>query len=172
MGDREKMGLGIRLRIRYNASKVRKARVYLDTTVPSAYVDGRAPDRMELTRRFWEERLPELEPVVSTITLREILDTPDEQTRASMEKLIDGFEVLDFGEEAYGLAQEYINRGVFPGRYESDANHVAIAVVNGIGLFVSWNFRHLVKLSTRREVNLINAIAGYQDIEILAPPEL
>jgi len=52
------------------------------------------------------------------------------------------------------------------------ANHVAIAVTNGIGYFCSWNFTHLVKVNTRREVNLINALKGYGQIEIIAPPEL
>jgi hypothetical protein len=88
------------------------------------------------------------------------------------EGLIDDFEVLEFGEEAYELAQEYVERGIFPEKYTSDANHVAIAVVNGIGYFASWNFKHLVKVNTRREVNLVNALLGYQQIEIIAPPEL
>jgi hypothetical protein len=49
---------------------------------------------------------------------------------------------------------------------------VALATVNGIANLVSWNFDHLVKLRTRREVNLVNALKGYMPIEILAPPEL
>ena len=89
-----------------------------------------------------------------------------------MEELVGDFEVLTFDEEAYDLAQEYVRRGVFPEEYTSDANHVAIAVVNGISYFASWNFRHLVKVNTRREVNLINALSGYGQIEIIAPPEL
>lgn len=36
----------------------------------------------------------------------------------------------------------------------------------------SSNFRHLVRVQTRREVNLVNALRGYQPIEIAAPPEL
>ena len=59
-----------------------------------------------------------------------------------------------------------------PEKYTSDANHVAIAVVHGIGYLASWNFRHLVKVNTRREVNLVNALEGYNPIEIVAPPEL
>lgn len=135
----------------------------MDTTVPNAFLDERAPDRMLLTRRFWGERLPAFEPVISTVTLREIQDTPSPITRASIEEMVAGFVVLDFGEEAYDLAQQYVARGVFTERYVSDANHVAIAVVNCVTLFVSWNFRHLVKLATRREVNLLNAIPGYRD---------
>jgi hypothetical protein len=32
-----------------------KPKVYLDTSVPSAYFDERAPDRQRLTQRFWVE---------------------------------------------------------------------------------------------------------------------
>jgi predicted nucleic acid-binding protein len=149
-----------------------KAKVYLDTTVPSAYFDDRAPDRQQLTQQFWTARLPDFEPVVSTIVLLEVRDTPDDERRVRMESLLTGFHVLAFDEEAYNLAQEYVRRGIFPERYVSDANHVATAVVNGIGYFVSWNFRHLVKIQTRREVNLVNALRGHGPIEIAAPPEL
>jgi predicted nucleic acid-binding protein len=149
-----------------------KPKVYLDTTVPSAYHDDRTPDRQRLTKQFWTERLPDFECVISTIVLIEINDTPDAERRDNIEVLIDDFEVLEFGEEAYELAQEYVERGIFPEKYTSDANHVSIAVVNGIGYFASWNFKHLVKVNTRREVNLVNALLGYQQIEIIAPPEL
>ncbi len=149
-----------------------KPKVYLDTTVPSAYYDDRTPDRQRLTRQFWTESLPNFEVVISTIVLMEILDTQDAERRDNIKGLVDTFEVLDFDEEAYELAQEYVKRGIFPEKYTSDANHVAIAVVNGIGYFASWNFKHVVKVNTRRKVNLVNALLEFQPIEIIAPPEL
>jgi predicted nucleic acid-binding protein len=149
-----------------------KATVYLDTTVFSAYYDERAADRQRLTQRFWTERLPDLEAVISTIVLLEIGDAPEIQKRQKMRQLASGVRVLAFNEEADRLAQEYVGRGIIPERYTSDADHVAIAVVNGVDYFASWNFRHLVNVSTRREVNLVNALKGYGPIEIIAPPEL
>ena len=149
-----------------------KAKVYLDTTVPSAYYDDRASDRERLTRAFWAERLPDFKPVISNIVLSEIRDTPDEEKRIKMEQLMQGIEVLVFNEEADKLAKEYVRIGVIPEKYTSDANHVAIAVANGVRYLISWNFKHIVKVSTRREVNLINALMGYELIELLAPPEL
>ena len=89
-----------------------------------------------------------------------------------MRELVERIEVLEFDEEAGALAQEYVQRGIFPGKYTSDANQIAIAVANGISYFCSWNFTHLVNISTRREVNLVNALKGYGPIEIVAPPEL
>jgi len=50
--------------------------------------------------------------------------------------------------------------------------HVAIASVHRIPYLASWNFRHLVRVQTRREVSLLNTLRGYDSIEIVAPPEL
>jgi hypothetical protein len=149
-----------------------KPKLYLDTTVPSAYFDDRAPDRQKLTRDFWHERLLSFIPIISTIVQLEIYGTPDAEKRLNMENLVKGFCLLKPDNESDMLAQEYILRGVFSDKYVSDANHVAIAVVNEINFLVSWNFRHLVKVNTRREVNLVNALKGYGQIEIIAPPEL
>mgnify|MGYP001613143868 CR=1 FL=1 len=43
--------------------RIAKQKTYLDTTVPSAYFDERAPDRQRLTREFWNGRLRALERV-------------------------------------------------------------------------------------------------------------
>jgi predicted nucleic acid-binding protein len=149
-----------------------KVRLYLDTSVPNAYSDNRAPDRQRLTRQFWSERLPDFEAVISPVVLKEIYDTPDPTRRQQVEELVRSLEVLPVSEEAMTLAQGYMEHGVFLEPYQSDALHVALAVVNGIGYLASWNFRHLVRVRTRREVNLVNALRGYQPIEIVAPPEL
>jgi len=109
---------------------------------------------------------------ISTLVLGEIQGTPDLEKRAEMENLVKGFVILGFDERADELAQEYISRGIFLEKYVLDANHVAVAVVNRIRYFASWNFRHLVKVRTRREVNLVNLLKGYEPIEIVAPPEL
>lgn len=53
-----------------------------------------------------------------------------------------------------------------------DALHVAIATVNDIRYLLSWNFKHLVKVKTRRMVSLLNTNYEYSTIEIIAPPEL
>ena len=149
-----------------------RQRTYLDASVPSAYHDARAPDRQRLTREFWSGRLLEFEAVISEVVLQEILDTPAIEKRQLLRDLIDDFAVLDFDDEARSLSSEFMRRGIFPARYVADAQHVAIAVVNGVDYLCSWNFTHLVRVSTRREVNLVNSLMGYGQVEIIAPPEL
>jgi len=62
--------------------------------------------------------------------------------------------------------------GVFVQRDLNDARQVAVATIAMMDYLVSWNFRHLVKVKTRRMVNEINLAAGYRTVEIVAPSEL
>ena len=57
-------------------------------------------------------------------------------------------------------------------KYIDDAVHVAVASLNNIGILLSWNFTHLVKVKTRRMVALVNSEKNYLSIEIISPPEL
>ncbi|MFZ5829214.1 MAG: type II toxin-antitoxin system VapC family toxin [Planctomycetota bacterium] len=147
-------------------------RVYLDTTVPSAYFDDRAPDRQRLTREFWHERMPGYNPVVSVLVIAEIRDTPNSDRRRGMELLTESLPVLPITPDAESLADEYVVRGAIRDKFRDDARHVAIAVTHRVGLLASWNFKHLVKLHVKRQINLINAILGYGVVEIVSPPEL
>ena len=151
---------------------MKKATVYLDTTVPSAYFDDRAPDRMRLTQVFWLNADSRFSMVISEIVLAEIEATRNKKLRADMLGLLADIERIEVDQETQMLAQEYVDKKVFPERYFSDGLHVAVAVVHQIEYLVSWNFSHLVKVNTRREVNLINALKGYGPVEIVAPPEL
>lgn len=148
-----------------------KLRIYLDTSVVSAYVDDRSPERKQATAEFWN-RLRDYEVAVSELTVTEIQATGDPRIREQMTELIRPFSILPIEEEARRLAQEYVHRGVFsPGTIE-DAIHVAVAVVSRQDMLVSWNFRHLVNRRRRALINEVNALMGYPTIEILAPPEV
>ena len=74
--------------------------------------------------------------------------------------------------ECYELASEYIKKGIIPLRYEDDAFHIAVASVNNIDAIISWNFKHIVKLKTKKEVLGVNALMGYKEIEIYSPLEV
>ena len=110
--------------------------------------------------------------MISALVLAEIHDTPDADKRRRLEALVQSFVVLPITPEGETLADEYVSRGVVREKFRDDALHVAIAVTHQIPLLASWNFKHLVKLQVRRQINLINAILGYGQIEIVSPPEL
>jgi predicted nucleic acid-binding protein len=145
-------------------------KVYLDTSVVSALFDSRTPERQSLTLSMWKT-LSFYEVFISEKVLAEIYASSLE-LREQLLTVIREFTVLKLTEEAEALAEVYIANGIFPEKYFDDALHVALASTNGIGYLLSWNFRHLVKVKTRRLVSLVNTLREYPPVEIIAPPEL
>ncbi|MBT3190919.1 MAG: PIN domain-containing protein [Verrucomicrobia bacterium] len=148
-----------------------KLRLYLDTSVMSALLDDRHPDRMRETEQFWE-LAREYEFTTSDLAKEEILSTPDVERRARMLKLTEGLTIVTLDNEARMLADLYIDQDIFSPALLNDALHVAAAVVSRQDILVSWNFRHLVNRRRRALVNEVNIVHGYPTIEIVSPPEI
>lgn len=83
-----------------------------------------------------------------------------------------GFDVLELDQAARSLARHYLSAGVIPQKYRDDAYHIAIATVNNQDAILSWNFQHIVKMKTKREVVAINMLEGYRAIDIYTPMEV
>ncbi len=141
---------------------MKKETLYLDTSVISAYYDERAKERRAATITFWENVISHYKIFVSEITVDELEATKDETLKINFRKLIANMSLLGLNKKVRGLANAYID----------DALHVAIATYHDISYVVSWNFEHLVKVKTRKTVNLVNILEGYKEIEIISPQEL
>ncbi len=148
-----------------------RLRIYLDTSVISARIDDRDAARQELTEHVWES-LHDYDPHISPLVLAELQYTTNDQLRARLLESTASFTVLPWTGEMEELARRYVSGGAFGPAMLADARHVAAAVVSGIPILLSWNFRHLVNRTRRIRVNLVNSQEGYGQIEIIAPPEL
>jgi predicted nucleic acid-binding protein len=147
-----------------------KTKIYLDTSVISALFDERTPERMAMTKAAWN-KFDDYEVYLSNTVLEE-LENASQPLRDKMLEAVSGFETLPVSETANNLANLYVEQGIFPEKYYDDALHVAVASTNQIGILLSWNFTHLVKVKTRRMVALVNAMENYMPVEIISPPEL
>jgi len=151
---------------------MKKETLYFDTSVVSAYYDARAKERQEATITFWKNIVPNYKVFISEVTVSELEDTKDGALKNRFKNLIKDMSILKLDNKSRALANAYINHGVFPEKYIDDALHVAIASYHDIYYLISWNFEHLVKVKTRKTVNLVNIIEGYKEIEIISPQEL
>lgn len=148
-----------------------KLRVYLDTSVFSAYCDDRVPERQAGTQEFWQ-RFDEFDVSTSDLALEELGQAGDEALRATFEGLLADVTVHPVTEEIRDLARCYLAAGVFSPAMLNDALHVAAAVLTRQDVLLSWNFRHLVNRRRRAQVNQVNVFQGLPTIEIIAPPEI
>ncbi len=148
-----------------------KLRIYLDTSIFSAYFDDRAPERQAQTKEFWN-RLSAFEVATSELTREELRQTPDQDRRRELLKLLDSLTTYPVTEEIEGLARRYIQSNIFTPIMFNDATHVAAAILTRQDILLSWNFKHMVNRARRAKVNGLNISVGLPPIEIIAPPEI
>jgi len=146
-------------------------RVYLDTSVFSAYFDEAVSDRQTQTEDFWKRR-SEFELSTSTVAREELEQTPDPARRMQLITMVDSVTVHPVTDMMRSLAKSYIDSGVFTGVMYNNAVHVAAAVLTRQDVLLSWNFRHLVNRRRRAQINEVNISLGLPTIDIVAPPEV
>lgn len=147
----------------------KRFKLYLDTSVPNAYFDEKNLYRQEITKQFWS-KIKEHQVYISDLVIKEMEATGDKKLRKDLIELIKDFGLLlTKSEEIKLLAEEYVSRGIIPVKHIEDAIHIAVTTINSLDILVSWNFEHIVKLKTKREVNAVNVLLGYDSIEIVEP---
>jgi len=148
-----------------------KLRVYLDTSVFSAYYDYRLVDRQTLTGEFWK-RLDEFEVSTSQLTRLELLQTNDVSLKDNLDHLLETITLHSITDDMRDLANHYVSANVFSPTMFNDALHVAAATMTRQDVILSWNFRHLVNRRRRAQINQINIMLELPMSEIMAPPEI
>jgi predicted nucleic acid-binding protein len=144
--------------------------VYLDNSVLGGYFDS---EFKEPTQRLW--RMAEAEEcrfVASVITQQEAALAPSRVVRLFARTFPDDSALLRLVPRAQELAQAYLAAGVVSATYVDDARHVAIATTHGIGVLVTWNFRHLANYRREAGFNRVNLQNGYPAIRIISPLEI
>jgi predicted nucleic acid-binding protein len=150
-------------------SVTKKLKLYLDTSVPNAYFDEKNTYRQGITKQFWL-KLNGHRVYISDLVIREIKATGDTKLRKNLMELVKDFELLSTrSENIRSLSEDYVSKEVIPVKYIEDAVHIAVATANALDVLISWNFEHIVKMKTKREVNAVNILLGYNPIEIIEP---
>lgn len=145
-----------------------KRKVYLDTSIPSAYYDFSKPMRQHITQKWFENESRNYEIYVSTLVIEEINKLGNIEKRENILDLIQDYNsiILDQNNIAEELAMKYMENGAIPESELEDALRIAIATINKIESLASWNFRHIVSINPIRKVHEINLGNNYSLIEM------
>jgi len=117
-------------------------KLYLDTSIPSAYCDNSKPVRQLITQKWFENEAYYYELYISNLVFEELSKLSNQEKRETIEDLL------------------------YKHSEPEDALHIAVATVNRIGLLASWNFKHIVSINPIRKIHEINSKEKYQIIEI------
>jgi len=148
-------------------------KLYIESSVPNFLFADDAPEKKDITKRFFDDETGKHDVFISQLVLEELKQAPPEKSKKLHEKLPKHiFRILDVTDESKELADRYVQSGIIPSRFKNDALHIAVAVVNKIDVIVSWNLKHIVKVKTIIGVNEINKKLGYKEILINTPEEV
>ena len=144
--------------------------MYLDNSILGGYFDS---EFQEATHRLWRmAEAGECRFVASVVTQEEATLAPPDVVRLFVRTFPDDTALLELTPRAAELAQAYVTAGVVSAKYVDDARHVAIATTHGIGVVVTWNFRHLANYRREAGFNRVNLENGYPAVRIISPLEI
>jgi hypothetical protein len=151
-----------------------RTRIYLDTSIFGAICDPDLEERLGATRHVLDGLArARWEGFVSTLVLEEVDRAPEGvRRRIEIELRRTGVTLLEESTESLRLARLYIASGAIPASAEADVRHIAVATVNGVHTVISWNFRHMVNLTRRRQINSINLRESLALLDIVSPWEI
>ncbi len=149
-------------------------RLYLDTCVLGALLDREDARRVNVSRSLLRTiSAGEHVVVISNVVQEELGEAPAELQRVILDEIgTIEFDLVLEEEEGRILFSAYEATQVVPSRYRNGLRHVAVATASLVDALVSWNFRHLVNVRTRRAVHAVNLRLGYPLVDIISPEEI
>jgi len=144
-----------------------RLKIYIDTSILSAYFDFRKPMRQLMTQKWFQNDLKSLSPFVSTLVLEELNAHPDEAIKREMFDLIDrnAVEVLEINDTVIKIAAAYRKEAI--PQEVNDSIHLSAATYYKLDAVVSWNFKHIVNLKTIKAIHDVNRAQGFAPVEII-----
>jgi predicted nucleic acid-binding protein len=149
--------------------------VYVETSVPSAYVSGRTDPgsvhRRAVTREWWRDQLARYDATVSDAVILE-LSQGDWSGKDEALRLIEALPRLVVDAEIIAVASRYIEERLVPAGLGGDAVHLAAACVHGVDFLLTWNIRHLANPNKLHHLTAINRRMGLLTPQIVTPEML
>ena len=143
-------------------------KLFLDTSILSAYFDISKPLRQLVTVKWIKNNISTYEIFVSDLIIQEIENNTNQDLKDKMFTLLDSISpvILEIEENILNLAEKYRNQII---KNEiNDSIHIATATINKLDAIVSWNFRHIVNLKTMNAIHMINLENHYHTLEIVS----
>ena len=110
--------------------------------------------------------------VYSDLSETELQNAPQRVRQYFADLPEEHLQFVEVTEEAYELAQKYIDENVVGKTSTDDCRHIATATLNKVDILVSWNFKHIVNVFRIRGYNSINLRLGYTQLDIRSPKEI
>lgn len=147
-----------------------KPRLYFDTSVFGGIYDEEFEEISLLL--FEKVKLGQIICVYSDLSETELENAPKRVKDFFAGLPTEHILKVEVTEEAFVLAQKYLDEKVVGPTSADDCRHIATATINKVDYLVSWNFKHIVNVFRIRGYNSVNLRCGYSQLDIRSPKEI
>ena len=147
-----------------------KLRLYFDTSVFGGIFDEEFQEISTLL--FDKVKSGEITCVYSNLCTAELKTAPEKVRNFFLALPKENMEFVEVSEEAYNLAQKYLDEKVVGQTSSDDCTHIAVATISKVDYLISWNFKHIVNIFRIRGYNSVNMRYGYMHLDIRSPKEI
>jgi predicted nucleic acid-binding protein len=150
-----------------------KPTVYVDTTIPSYYVDERPALQLhiERTRQWWDTEREQYDVYISDFVALE-LEEGEYPHQAEALQLVRTVPRLAPDPRVEAIADAYLAHRLMPGRDVRDALHLAFASHYKLDFLLTWNCQHLANARKQHHIRAVNTMLGLGTPLIVTPLEL
>lgn len=144
--------------------------MYFDTSVFGGVCDKEFEEISMLL--FEKVKLGQIICVYSRLSEAELKNAPQNVKEYFLNLPKEYTEFITITEEAFLLADRYLEEKLVGKTSLDDCRHIAIATLNKVDFLVSWNFKHIVNVFRIRGYNSVNLKNGYIQLDIRSPKEI
>jgi hypothetical protein len=152
-----------------------RSRVYIETSIPSFYFEGRAsPDmvaRRDWTRQWWDQVADRCELVTGAAVVAE-LSRGNFPGRDQCLELMATIQVMPMEPAILDIVEAYIANQVMPNDPVGDALHLALASYHKCDFLLTWNCKHLANANKFGHIRRVNNLLGLFVPTLVTPLEL
>lgn len=152
-----------------------KARVYVETSIPSFYFTTRegaaSQARRAWTRHWWTEAQGRYELVTSEAVLAE-LRAGSYPSREEALGLLDSLPLVEITPSIAEIVDAYVRHRLMPSDPAGDALHLALASFHRCDFLVTWNCLHLANANKFGHIRRVNGVLGLTVPVLTTPLEL
>jgi predicted nucleic acid-binding protein len=153
-----------------------KQKVYIETSVIS-YLTAKpsrdlvAAGHQKTTYDWWHKSKHKFDCYISEFVINEI-SSGDKEAAEKRLTVVNNVPLLEYVEEIYDLAMQYVELLNIPEKSKADAFHLATAVWFEIDYLLSWNCKHLANAVVSYKMNQFNKVNSLYIPVLCTPLEL
>jgi hypothetical protein len=154
---------------------MKRAKVYIETTIPSFYYEIRErPDmvaRRNWTRDWWDNSRESYD-ILTSIPVVEELEAGNHPCKQDCLEFIKDVPLLPVPEAIINIVETYIQHHLMPSNPGGDAIHLALASYHACDFLLTWNCAHLANANKQEHIRHVNGLLGLRVPVLTTPLEL